>query len=683
MTEPVKQGKESTAAGLYEMLFRQHSSPVLLASLASGQVVAVSDRFVSTFGYTEGPLLGCQLADAPFWEVGLAPVQLWSHQTAGVPTVECNVVTGKGTTQKMEITASVMNHDAERYLTLLFKDIVQQKQYYGYLRESEERFRNLIDTAPFGILVISLEGKVLLANRQCADLHQTDHPDNLLGLPITDLVAVADRKLFTSQLGLLLKSRGRQEREYLLRRADDSVFCGEVIASLQIGAEGKPTAYTLVERDISATKAAYDEILKMSRAVEQSINPIVITDAKGRVEYVNQRFCLLTGYDAGDIKGKGLGFLAAAQHSPEAYRDMAQTVRAGGEWQGELCNAKRSGELYWSRETVSPVKDANGVLRHYLSIQEDISGQKEMERTLQERNDQLEKAMEILRQSQTRLIQQEKMAGVGQLAAGVAHEINNPLGFVISNFASLEKYLNRLRRILGEYRELREVVATGELIVARERAEQVESLERELKMAFILDDLADLFHESHEGLERVRKIVKSLRAFSRIDSTANYEGYDLNEGLQETLVVAKNEVKHCAVVEEEYGDVPLISAVGGQINQVLLNIIVNAAQAIRQRHGEHMGLIRVRTWSDGETVSCAIEDNGPGIQPEHLGKLFEPFFTTKPVGQGTGLGLSISYDIIVNKHHGELLAENRQDGGVCFLIRLPVRQPVENIELES
>ncbi|HWR39829.1 MAG TPA: PAS domain S-box protein [Patescibacteria group bacterium] len=546
--------------------------------------------------------------------------------------------------------------------------------YFTYLKESEDRFRDLLDTAPFGVLEVSMEGKILLASPQCAALHQVPHPDELMGVSVTDLIAAVDRKLFSARLGLLVKSHERQQLEILMQRRDGTTFHCEVWVSLQCNTKGQPIVFTIVERDLSAFKAAHEEIQKMSLAVEQSASAIVITDSHGRVEYVNRCFTTLTGYRPGDVIGRGLAILKAGQHSPDEYQSMAQAVRAGRDWRGVLRNEKKNGDLYWSREMVSPVKDANGVIRNYLTIQEDISEHRAMEEELREKHEQLKAAMDTLSRSQVRLIEQEKMAGVGQLAAGVAHEINNPLGFVISNFGSLEKYLSRLRRVLGEYRQLRDLVITDDPVAAREQAERVESLEKELKMQFILDDLADLFHESHEGLERVRKIVKGLRTFARIDSATVFEPYDLNEGLQETLVVAKNEVKHSAVVEEDYGALPLVSALGGRINQVLLNLIVNAAQAIRLKHGDGMGSLRLHTWADDESVYCAVEDNGPGVPSENREKLFEPFFTTKPAGQGTGLGLSISYDIVVNKHHGEIWAENRPEGGARFVIRLPQRQ---------
>jgi signal transduction histidine kinase len=311
--------------------------------------------------------------------------------------------------------------------------------------------------------------------------------------------------------------------------------------------------------------------------------------------------------------------------------------------------------------------------------QNEIVSQKEIERMLRmsreelrEKNRELTRALEIITHTQNQLIQQEKLAGIGQLAAGVAHEINNPLGFVTGNVEMLEEYFIALRSVLAQYRELRSDFGTIEQLPLKDKIDRVIRNEMDKDLDFILDDLPELLGDTVEGLNRITKIVKGMRLFSRIDQQRVYEQYDLIKGLHSALLMANNEIKHYARVEEWLEDIPAIEAVGGEINQVLLNLIVNAAQAVKAKENGETGVIKISIWHDEEFVYCAIEDSGVGIMPENLKNIFNPFFTTKTVGQGTGMGLSISYDIIVNRHNGEILVESSQGNGATFTVKLPI-----------
>jgi len=299
----------------------------------------------------------------------------------------------------------------------------------------------------------------------------------------------------------------------------------------------------------------------------------------------------------------------------------------------------------------------------------------ERTKELRHKNAELEVAYKELQNVQSQVIHQEKMASIGQLAAGVAHEINNPLGFTMSNFETLHKYTVRLVEVINEYRSFRSAaINTGDASLQK-KAEDISAFEKKNKLEYILQDMDMIFQETQEGFKRVGDIVKALRIFSRVDQQGKAEDYDLTEGVRNSLIVSRNEVKYIATIKEELDDLPQVSAVGGQINQVLLNIILNAAYAIKDKELGEMGLITIRTYSDEKSVYCSIQDNGKGI-PEHIKKdIFNPFFTTKPVGQGTGLGLSISYDIITNKHHGDISFKSVEGEGTTFTIRLPRLQP--------
>jgi len=296
---------------------------------------------------------------------------------------------------------------------------------------------------------------------------------------------------------------------------------------------------------------------------------------------------------------------------------------------------------------------------------------------LNNRTTEIQEALEKLKATQNQLIQREKLAGIGQLAAGIAHEINNPLGFVSSNMSSLQSYLDSLKKLLNMYQALGNELGSSDDINIKNMLEDIVKFETENSVNYVLDDLDELFVDVNTGLERVGKIVKSLRMFTWMDKEAAYEEeYDLKRGIENSLIMAQNEIKYVAEVEQNLGEIPLIVAIGNEINQVLLNFIVNAAHAIKMKESDTLGLIKIGTYHDDGFIYCSIEDNGVGISEENLKQIFNPFFTTKAVGDGTGLGLSISYDIIVNQHHGEILAESEIGLGTKFIIKLPIQQNV-------
>jgi len=271
----------------------------------------------------------------------------------------------------------------------------------------------------------------------------------------------------------------------------------------------------------------------------------------------------------------------------------------------------------------------------------------------------LEKAYSELKLTQAKVIQQEKMASIGQLAAGVAHEINNPMGFISSNLNSLVKYMERLTAFIQAQSEAIESLPGGKL------DQELQDKRKALKIDYVIDDAQELIRESMDGAERVRTIVQNLKSFSRVDD-AESRLADINECITSTINIVWNELKYKASLVKELGVIPLTRCHPQQINQVFMNLLVNAAQAI-----EKQGEITVRTWHENGSIYAQVTDSGCGMPPDVLKQIFEPFFTTKEVGRGTGLGLSITYDI-VKKHNGEITAASEPGKGTSFTVRLPV-----------
>lgn len=296
-------------------------------------------------------------------------------------------------------------------------------------------------------------------------------------------------------------------------------------------------------------------------------------------------------------------------------------------------------------------------------VEREYTLQKRKEKAIK-KNTLLHCTLEQLKATQAQLLQQEKLASIGQLAAGVAHELNNPLGFVSGNFAVLKDYIT----ILNEYIKLNESLITKHLPSEKNI---IEEFKESNDIEFISEDLNSLFEESEEGIQRAIKIVKNLKDFSRIDSEEK-SLYDLNKGIESTINVAKNEYQYVADIATNLEDLPIIEANGGEINQVILNILVNAAQAISEMKLNEKRKITITTSKNDSFIFCEIEDNGPGMSDTVKKRVFDPFFTTKEIGKGTGLGLNISYNIIVKKHKGNLSVESEIGKGTKFIIKLPI-----------
>lgn len=290
------------------------------------------------------------------------------------------------------------------------------------------------------------------------------------------------------------------------------------------------------------------------------------------------------------------------------------------------------------------------------------------------KNSELAHALAAYSQAQVRLIQQEKLAGIGQLAAGVAHEINNPLGYVTANIEALAQNFDGLAALLAKYRRLEETVDAAGLPDAAAIKGEITNLENELDIDFIIADFPELVADTDEGLKRISRIVHGMRSFSRIAPGQVFENLDLNKCIENTLLIAHSEIKYHAEVVTAFAGLPAIEAIGGEIHQVLLNLIVNALHAITEKNPASLGTIKITTCQEGEMVACHIEDSGTGIPADNLGSIFNPFFTTKPLGQGTGLGLSICHDIVVNRHHGAIDVASTPGEGAKFTFKLPIKQ---------
>ena len=419
------------------------------------------------------------------------------------------------------------------------------------------------------------------------------------------------------------------------------------------------------EKNLQKSEKRYKSIFN------ESMDMIYIATVEGKFIDINPAGVELLGY-ASKEELMSVDIADQLYPNPEGREQFVKEIiqnKFVREYALELI--KKNGNKITVLASASTMQDEQGKIIGYIGIIRDISQWIEQERVQKELNGELLAANEKLKQTQIRMIQHEKLASIGQLAAGVAHELNNPIGYITSNSLTLEKYFKSLKG----YFELTEKLIADVSNKCPELSEHFSSINRYKdteKVEFILDDIDELFTESREGFERITSIVDSLRSFSRIDYSDNFSEYDINKAIDATLKVARNEIKYVAEVETEFDNIPPIICKGNEINQVLLNILVNSAQAISIQRRPEKGKIHIKTYEKDNHVLCEITDDGPGIPQKIINNIFDPFFTTKEVGKGTGIGLSISYDIIVSKHHGELLVDSVEGKGTTFTIKLPL-----------
>lgn len=296
------------------------------------------------------------------------------------------------------------------------------------------------------------------------------------------------------------------------------------------------------------------------------------------------------------------------------------------------------------------IRDDQGNPARLVGTHVDMSSHKKTERLLRDKYEELELVNSKLKEAQAQLIQSEKMVSIGQLTAGIAHEINNPIGFVKSNFNTIKTYVNDLIKILDDNKQ--DIRNWSEL---------------EDDYSFLIEDFNDIFDETQDGMERVIQIVKDLKDFAHPEET-EWQFADIEKGIDSTLNIVNNEIKYKAKVVKEYGHIPELQCMPSQLNQVFMNILVNAAHAIPEQ-----GTITIRTGVEEPYAWIEIEDNGSGIPEALRERIFEPFFTTKELGKGTGLGLAISYKII-KKHHGSIKVHSEAGKGTRFKIMLPLNR---------
>jgi len=408
---------------------------------------------------------------------------------------------------------------------------------------------------------------------------------------------------------------------------------------------------------------------------------LIVIDRDKKLRLINKKGCEILGYSEKDAIAKDWCNDFVPEDVREEVRSVISALLNGQTEQFKhfenpvLARNGTQRVIAWHNTVLL---DEKGEIEAILSSGDDVTERKAAEEEARLAYAELQSANRELKQTQSQLVQSEKLAAIGELAAGVAHEMNTPVGFVASNFQTLDSYVEKIKGLLEAYEQLTTQIGTVPETELLKKAAATNKMRDEMKLDFILEDIQELFDDSSEGLERVTSIIRNLKDFSRVGQPGIREEFCVNDGIESTLVVARNEIKYDADIKTEFSQVPFVLCESGQVNQVFLNILLNAVQAIKSQERQKNGTITIKTYATEAEVVCEISDDGPGIPADKLSKIFDPFFTTKPAGKGTGLGLSVSYDIIVSKHGGKLLVDSTVGKGTKFIIKLPIEREDQN-----
>ncbi len=700
------------------------------------------------------------------------------------------------------VQAAPMDMGSEQQVLLSLIDISESKETERVVRLAQEQvlkseawWRSLIQEVPAVAFVLEKEGVVRSVNRSFAGIAV----EELVGNPVDRFLDVKQGEAWVQGLKAVFENKESVIFESSVRTSlGDVVWYENHIGPIE--AEKEYVGALCLSFDITQRKHSESLLLKMSLAVKYSPVAVVITDRRGRVEYVNARFTASTGYRMDEVNGQVLRILREGELSDDRRQDLLKKVYSGQEWKGEFVERTKEGVELFEMVTVSPVMDTTEKVTHFIVLKEDITEhyllqkQKEkdllflkgfldaipnpvfyknragvylscnrsfeeyygksraeiigrtvydiapkamadvyhahdekaflegtgssyeakvrycdgtdhdvmffksilhdqegkisglvgvmlditerkgMEEDLRNSEEQLMKALEEvksfnmqLENTQDMLVQQEKLAAIGFLAAGVAHEINNPLGFVNGNLQSLGEYSNALIEAVGLIIPVFEAVDSGDMGRISQAKEKLAEVWEKRSVDYILKDIKGLLAESQEGIDRIKTIVLGLKNFSRTDG-GEMVMTNINELIDSMVTIVWSELKYHVELIREYGSIPLIPCNSQQLGQVFVNLLVNASQAIK----EH-GVITLRTFFRDGGLVVEVKDTGCGIPEAIRTKIFDPFFTTKEPGKGTGLGLSISYDI-VKKHGGHIDVQSRIGEGTTFSVIIPVRQ---------
>ncbi|MEP6525315.1 PAS domain S-box protein [Microcoleus vaginatus DQ-U2] len=614
---------------------------------------------------------------------------VWSGETAFLSTSGLEI----------PVSQVIISHSAPdgklTYISTIARDISDRKQAEKALQVSQARFAGIVEIADDAIISVDAEQKIILFNQGAERIFGWSAAEAIgqsLSLLLPEAFVAPHSHLVSNFDDNVKQARKMGNRkEIFARRRDGTEFPAEAsISKLEVAGE---IIFTAILRDVTASREA-EESVRLSEERYRSLamataQMVWMTDANGIAEKPEPDWIAYTGLSSEDKD-----YWIKSVHPEDRDRTIqawmgALETKSLYEIEHRLRAADGSYRYFWVRGV--PILAADGSVREWVGTHTDISDRVEVLEALKQSEGQyrvqaaeLEKAVYELHQAQTKLIQTEKISSLGQLVAGVAHEINNPINFIYGNITHASQYATDLLGLLHLYQE-KYPNPVPEIVEAAE----------DIEVDYLMEDFTKILESMKVGADRIRDLVVSLRNFSRLDES-QMKRVDIHEGIESTLLILQHRIKANVLrpaieIIKEYGNFPKVECYVGQLNQVFMNLLGNAIDALEDYNSNHSSKetssrpnrIRISTSANSDTVTIRIADNGKGINQEVIGKLFDPFFTTKAVGKGTGLGLSISYQIIVEKHRGKLQCISTPGEGAEFIIEIPICQEVSALAAEN
>jgi PAS domain S-box-containing protein len=610
------------------------------------QINRVNRETCHLLGYKEEDLLARQVSilfDEP--ETTVAgyfnfPFRPETEDREELRNVELTFVASGGAKLPVSINLARVTNEAGETVGVVAgaKDISELKRTLNQAEQQKKFIQNIFNTVPGGLLVIDSSFQLTRSNDTYTRL--VERWSTKYGF---DREKLAARIL--AELGSCLP---RQQSGEINIQGDDDELIIEFHSSNVSVQESRDSRVIFLHDVTSRHKAGAVRKLQ-STVLDQTSEGVIVTDTEGIILYGNMAAQTMSGYDSVDLVGRKTSLFKSGKQDDEFYRELWETLKRGDAWSGSIINRRSDSSLFETEMTISPVRSTDSEVTHYVSIWRDVSQVRDLQR---------------------QLLQSQKLEAVGQLAAGVAHEINNPIQYILNNltffknsFNSLIPLLNELQRGLQQTEPLPDEAWRSNLL----------RLVDESGLEFLLEEIPEGLEDALSGTSHVARIISAMKEFAhpgKEDKSPN----DLNRLIENAVVVTHNEIKHLAEVETtfDYG-LPHIHCEPGAISQVLINLIINARDAIEER-GEldSLGRIAISTRQVDNSVEIRVTDNGVGVSEEIRHRIFDPFFTTKEVGKGTGQGLAIAYDILVNKHKGSIACESRPGEGTTMIITLPL-----------